>query len=95
MGTTRGKGDLPTAWIKRIRESMATLTPRFSAERAVREYTETDYIAAAKAVKERLRSSTAWFAGSAAWCASSTAWFFDLAAWYNDFASVLFRGSRR
>jgi starch phosphorylase len=41
---------------------MATLTPRFSAERTVREYTETYYIPAANAVKER-RASHAAIAG--------------------------------
>ena len=56
---TRGKNGIPTAWVKRIRESMATLTPRFSAERAVREYTEDYYIPAAKAVKARLANHAA------------------------------------
>ncbi len=49
---TRGEESIPTAWIKRIRESMATLTPRFSAERAEREYAETYYIPAARAVTD-------------------------------------------
>ena len=37
----------PTAWVKRMRESMARLTPRFSANRTVREYTEQHYFPAA------------------------------------------------
>ena len=37
---TRDQKGIPTAWVARMRESMARLTPRFSANRAVREYTE-------------------------------------------------------
>jgi starch phosphorylase len=33
---TRDESSIPTAWIKRMRESMARLTPVFSASRAVR-----------------------------------------------------------
>jgi starch phosphorylase len=44
---------IPTAWVKRMRESMAVLTPRFSANRAVREYTEQHYLPAAAAYRER------------------------------------------
>jgi starch phosphorylase len=39
---------IPKAWVERIRESMAILTPRFSANRTVREYTEQHYIPAAE-----------------------------------------------
>jgi starch phosphorylase len=46
-------GDIPTAWVARMRESMAQLTPRFSANRAVREYTEKHYLPAATALRER------------------------------------------
>jgi len=49
----RDKTGLPTAWVERIRESMAVLTPRFSANRAVREYTEQYYIPAAQLYLER------------------------------------------
>jgi len=44
---------VPVAWVARIRESMARLTPRFSANRTVREYTEHYYIPAAIAYRER------------------------------------------
>ena len=44
---TRDASGIPTAWVKRMRESMARLTPRFSAERTVREYTEQHYLPAA------------------------------------------------
>jgi starch phosphorylase len=47
-----GQG-IPTAWVARMRKSMASLTPRFSADRAVREYTEQHYLPAAAAYRER------------------------------------------
>jgi starch phosphorylase len=50
---TRDESGIPTAWVKRMRESMARLTPRFSAERTVREYTEQHYLPAALAYRER------------------------------------------
>ncbi|MGA3115989.1 MAG: alpha-glucan family phosphorylase [Syntrophobacteraceae bacterium] len=50
---TRDDRGIPTAWIARMRESMARLTPLFSASRAVREYTEQHYLPAAAAYLER------------------------------------------
>jgi starch phosphorylase len=47
-----GQG-IPTPWVARIRESMARLTPRFCANRAVCEYTEQHYLPAAAAYRER------------------------------------------
>ena len=44
---TRDASGIPTTWVKRMRESMARLTPHFSAERTVREYTEQHYLPAA------------------------------------------------
>ena len=49
----RDEQGIPTAWVARMRESMARLTPRFSANRAVREYTEQHYLPAASAYRER------------------------------------------
>ncbi len=49
----RDESGTPSAWVKRIRESMARLTPQFSANRAVREYTEQRYLPAAAAYRER------------------------------------------
>jgi starch phosphorylase len=49
----RDERGIPTAWVKRMRESMARLTPRFSANRAVREYTERHYLSAAAAYRAR------------------------------------------
>ena len=50
---TRNEQAIPTAWVARMRESMACLTTQFSANRAVREYTEQHYIPAAIAYIER------------------------------------------
>ncbi len=49
----RDEHGVPTAWVKRMRESMARLTPWFSAHRTVREYTEQHYLPAATAYQER------------------------------------------
>jgi len=49
----RNEKGIPVVWIARMRESMAQLTPRFSADRAVREYTEQHYLPAAAAYIER------------------------------------------
>ena len=49
----RDEHGIPTAWVKRMRESMARLTPRFSANRTVREYTEQHYLPAAAAYRTR------------------------------------------
>ena len=50
---TRDESGIPTAWVKRMRESMARLTPRFAADRAVREYTEQHYLPASAAYRDR------------------------------------------
>ena len=50
---------IPTAWVARMRESMARLTPRFSAERAVREYTEHHYLRLATAYHSRVANKGA------------------------------------
>ena len=47
-----GQG-IPTAWVARMRQSMASLTPRFSADRAVREYTEQYYLPSAATYRRR------------------------------------------
>lgn len=41
---TRDEQGVPIAWVARMRESMARLTPRFSTNRAVCEYTEQHYL---------------------------------------------------
>ena len=55
----RDERGIPTAWVARMRESMARLTPRFSASRAVRDYTEQYYIPAAEAHRLRLADTGA------------------------------------
>jgi starch phosphorylase len=50
---TRDGNGIPAAWVGRMRESMARLTPRFSANRTVREYTSKYYLPAALAYRER------------------------------------------
>ncbi len=44
---------IPTQWVARMRESMARLTPRYSANRTVREYAENYYLPAAAAYEKR------------------------------------------
>jgi starch phosphorylase len=44
---------LPFRWLERVRESMARLTPEFSASRAIREYTNDHYLPAAAGYEER------------------------------------------
>jgi len=50
---TRNDNGLPAAWIARMRESMARLTPAFSSNRTMREYTTRYYVPAATAYRER------------------------------------------
>ena len=50
----RNKQGIPTAWVSRMRESMAQLTPRFSTNRSVREYTGQHYLPAAVSYRERI-----------------------------------------
>lgn len=49
----RDENGIPKEWISRIRNSMSKLTPQYSANRAVREYTENYYIPAAIKYQER------------------------------------------
>jgi glycogen phosphorylase len=50
---TRNQLGMPTSWIAKMRASMARLTPRFSTNRVVREYTERYYMPAAAAYRTR------------------------------------------
>ena len=49
----RNPAGIPVDWVGKVRQSMATLTPFFSANRTVREYTEKYYLPGAKAWSER------------------------------------------
>jgi starch phosphorylase len=50
---SRDEHGIPRGWVGRMRESMARLTPAFSANRAVRQYTEERYLFAAAAFRQR------------------------------------------
>jgi starch phosphorylase len=50
----RDSNGIPQSWVVRMRESMARLTPQFSADRTVREYTEQHYLPAASAYHMRI-----------------------------------------
>lgn len=49
----RDEQDIPRVWVRRMRASMAQLTPQYSTNRAVREYTERYYLPAATAYRAR------------------------------------------
>ncbi|NNM84732.1 MAG: alpha-glucan family phosphorylase [Phycisphaerales bacterium] len=49
----RNAQGIPTAWVQRIRESMARLTLQFSATRAVRQYTQQHYLPLAQRYLKR------------------------------------------
>jgi glycogen phosphorylase len=49
----RNAAGIPVEWVEKVRRSMATLTPFFSANRTVREYTEKFYLTGAKAYADR------------------------------------------
>ncbi len=50
----RNESGVPAAWMHRVRNSMALLTPEYSADRAVREYTEDYYLPASTAFRQRV-----------------------------------------
>jgi starch phosphorylase len=54
----RDQRGMPSRWLGRIRESMAILTPEFSAGRAIREYTEEHYLRAANGYRERAAANS-------------------------------------
>ena len=63
----RDAAGVPRAWVARVRESMARLTPRFSANRVVREYTENHYAPAAAAYRARAAEKGALGAALRTW----------------------------
>ena len=63
----RDQQGIPTAWTARMRESMAQLMPRFSASRAVREYTESYYLPAASTCRSRAAGQGKGGADMVAW----------------------------
>ncbi len=60
---TRNERGIPARWVERIRKSMAILTPAFSANRTVREYTEKYYLPGAENYLKRAAGKGALGAG--------------------------------
>ena len=63
----RDKRGIPPRWIARVRESMARLTPTFSTNRAVRQYTDEHYLSAATAFRQRAENRGSLGADLVAW----------------------------
>ena len=63
----RDQHGMPTGWVAKMRASMARLTPRFSTNRVVREYTEKYYVPAAAAYRTRAADHGALGAELIAW----------------------------
>jgi len=63
----RDQSGVPVAWVNRMRESMAKLTPAFSANRTVREYTENHYLPAARNWTQRAANEGRLAAEIVAW----------------------------
>jgi starch phosphorylase len=55
----RNADDLPIDWLAKVRASMTTLTPRFSANRAVRQYVTEYYLPAAETYEARRANQSA------------------------------------
>jgi len=53
---SRDEGNIPRAWVARVRNSMANLTPIYSANRSVREYVERAYLPAAALYRKRAQN---------------------------------------
>jgi starch phosphorylase len=58
---------IPHGWVTRMRESMARLTPRFSTNRVVRQYTEEHYLRAASAYHRRTQNQGSLGADLLSW----------------------------
>lgn len=70
---TRDQLGMPTGWLARMRASMARLTPRFSTNRVVREYTEKYYVPGAAAYRMRAADHGRRGADLVAWHQALTA----------------------
>jgi starch phosphorylase len=64
----RDPNGIPAQWVARMRQSMARLTPRYSSNRTVREYTERYYLPAAGAYRARAADGGAAAARLVQWC---------------------------
>lgn len=56
---SRGENRIPAAWVARMRESMARLTPQYCSSRTVQEYTQRYYLPAANRYLERAANNGA------------------------------------
>jgi glycogen phosphorylase len=63
----RDEHGIPRRWVARMRESMACLTPNFSANRVVRQYTDERYLAEATAFRRRHENRGSLAADLIAW----------------------------
>lgn len=63
----RDEHGIPRGWVARMRESMARLTPTFSTNRVVRQYTEEHYLSAASAFRQRSENRGSSAADLVAW----------------------------
>jgi starch phosphorylase len=63
----RNDAGIPAKWVTRMRQSMTRLTPQYSANRAVREYTEEHYIPAAAEYVARAGQDGKIGAGLVSW----------------------------
>jgi starch phosphorylase len=63
----RDEHGIPRGWVARMRESMARLTPAFSTNRVVRQYTEEHYLSAAAAFRQRAENQGSKGADLALW----------------------------
>jgi starch phosphorylase len=64
---SRDEHGIPRGWVTRMRESMARLTPAFSTNRVVRQYTEEHYLSAAAAFRRRAENQGSVGADLVAW----------------------------
>ena len=64
---TRDDQGIPVAWVNRMRASMSQLTPQFSTNRAVCEYTEKHYLPAAASYLQRAANKGAMGAEIVSW----------------------------
>jgi len=54
----RDDAGLPRRWIRMMKEAVASITPRFSASRMVKDYVERGYLPAAQRRREKLQFTT-------------------------------------
>ncbi len=63
----RDNRGIPTVWVEKMRASMAHLTPRFSSNRMIRQYTEEFYLNSCRMYKKRARDNGRLGAEIEAW----------------------------